>query len=155
MDARTRSVVLAMRTNELSRTVKSCGLSRHRRRMAIQYSRGLAISWRSCGVLGTLIRSVWAVRRRYAPLTHSVGKQTVGCFLLREHGLDKPPGIIAELPHGLEMIGVLHAHRLKPVFRQAQQGRIGIGHQDRRMASHDDLAMAGLIHSTHQLQNLH
>jgi hypothetical protein len=55
-------------------------------------------------------------------------------------------GVGAELPQQAVMVGLLDGHRLKPVFREAQQAGVGIGHQERRMGRHDDLADGRLLH---------
>ena len=50
---------------------------------------------------------------------------------LRDRRSHEAFGIFEELPHGPEMVRALDGGRLKSIFRQPQQGRIGIGHQHR------------------------
>src|SRR4051794_36022481 len=61
--------------------------------------------------------------------------------LLLHHRLHEPRRVIAKLAHRLVVIGLLDGDPLQPVLRQPQQPRAWIGHQDRRMRGHDDLAM--------------
>ena len=43
---------------------------------------------------------------------------------LRHRRFHEPLRVLAKLPHDLVVIGVLHRHRLQPVFRQPQQRRV-------------------------------
>src|SRR3954468_19002318 len=52
------------------------------------------------------------------------------------------------------MLGLLQGDGLEAVFGHAQQSGVRIGHQDRRMGRHDDLADAGLVHAAQQLEKV-